>query len=162
VDDAIFSFGTLRQPEVQAGLFGRAVPTTPDALVGHRLGTLVIRDPEVIRLSGSDVHPALERTGSQDDVVEGAVLEGTPEELAAADHDERVSYERAAVVLASGRHAWAYCRGADRSLFADPQKLRDTPVRGHPNAACRPRTADPRKNCGSAISPCSGGRRRRR
>lgn len=48
MSDTTFSFGTLR---VQAGLFGRAVPTVADALLGFRLGTL-------------EIHPSLERTAS--------------------------------------------------------------------------------------------------
>jgi predicted TPR repeat methyltransferase len=36
----LFSYGTLRHSDVQAALFGRAVPTTSDALRGHRLDWL--------------------------------------------------------------------------------------------------------------------------
>jgi gamma-glutamylcyclotransferase (GGCT)/AIG2-like uncharacterized protein YtfP len=108
VTETLFSFGTLQQENVQRELFGRSVPTTPDVLTGHRVGRLTILDPEVIVTSGSDVHPALVATGSAEDVVPGSVLEVTAEELAAADHYERVSYVRAEVTLASGRTAWVY------------------------------------------------------
>jgi len=108
VNDAIFSFGTLQLDGVQRSLFGRAVPTTPDALRGWTVGQLTIVDPEVITLSGTDIHPALIATGRPEDVVEGAVLDVSAAELAAADHYERVSYERAAVTLVSGRRAWIY------------------------------------------------------
>lgn len=104
---AIFSFGTLQLPAVQQSLFGRAVPTTPDTLAGWAIGEVRILDPEVIATSGKEIHPALLPAGA-DDVVEGAVLEVTDDELAAADHYERVSYRREAVTLQSGRDAWVY------------------------------------------------------
>jgi gamma-glutamylcyclotransferase (GGCT)/AIG2-like uncharacterized protein YtfP len=104
----LFSFGTLRLDRVQRELFGRPVPTEPDALHGHRLGEVRITDPEVIRASGSDVHPGLVRTGDDADVVDGAVLEIDDAELAAADRYEQAAYRRTDVVLASGRTAWVY------------------------------------------------------
>lgn len=106
--DAIFSFGTLQLEQVQQSLFGRAVPTTPDALAGFTVGELRIIDPEVIATSGKDVHPALVATRVATDVVRGALLDVTPEELAAADHYERVSFRRIAVTVLSGRDAWVY------------------------------------------------------
>lgn len=106
--DAIFSFGTLQLEAVQRELFGRAVETTPASLGGFRIGELRIQDHEVIRLSGTDIHPALIATGNLGDVVHGAILDVTSADLAAADHYERVSYRRIPVVLQSGRDAWAY------------------------------------------------------
>ncbi|THG31677.1 gamma-glutamylcyclotransferase family protein [Naasia lichenicola] len=103
----IFSFGTLQLAAVQTSLFGRAVPTTPDSLAGWTVGEITILDPEVIAMSGTDRHPAL-LPGSPDDVVPGAILDVTDDELAAADHYERVSYERISVTLQSGRDAWVY------------------------------------------------------
>lgn len=105
--DVVFSFGTLQLPEVQRALFGRLVPTVPDALAGWVVGELRIVDPEVIATSGKEVHPAL-RPGADDDVVHGVALDLTPDELAAADHYERVSYRRAPASLVSGRDAWVY------------------------------------------------------
>ncbi len=92
---------------MQHALFGRAVPTTPDSLPGHRLEWLLIRDPDVIATSGSDRHPIL-RTGSSEESVDGAWLEVTDLELAAADDYEVDDYVRSLVTLASGIHAWAY------------------------------------------------------
>jgi hypothetical protein len=108
MSEAIFSFGTLQLEAVQHSLFGRSVPTTPDALAGWTVGEITILDPEVIKTSGKEKHPALLATGDPADLVEGAVLEVTDEELAAADYYERVSYQRAAVTLVSGRAAWVY------------------------------------------------------
>ena len=107
MSESIFSFGTLQLPAVQQSLFGRAVPTTPDTLAGWSVGEVRILDPEVIATSGKEIHPAL-LPATPDDVVEGAILEVTEEELAAADYYERVSYRRVAVTLQSGRDAWVY------------------------------------------------------
>jgi len=103
----IFSFGTLQLESVQQELFGRRVPTTPDALSGYRIGELRITDPEVIRASGTDIHPAL-LVGSTNDRVTGGTLDVTEEELAAADHYERGGYRRIQVTLESGVEAWVY------------------------------------------------------
>jgi gamma-glutamylcyclotransferase (GGCT)/AIG2-like uncharacterized protein YtfP len=108
----LFSYGTLRQPQVQRALFGREVPTTPDALPGYRLGTLVIADPEVIATSGSDRHPILVPAGAHDHV-EGACLELDDAELAAADAYEVADYARALRPLASGVRAWVYVAAAE-------------------------------------------------
>ncbi|WP_030856845.1 GDSL-type esterase/lipase family protein [Streptomyces sp. NRRL F-2747] len=107
----LFSFGTLRDEQVQTALFGRTVPTSAASLAGHTTRPLPITDPAVIAASGLDVHLILERElGS---AVEGAVLHLTDRELAAADAYEVDDYARRRVVLTSGESAWAY-------LDADP------------------------------------------
>ncbi|MCC2280805.1 gamma-glutamylcyclotransferase [Streptomyces sp. ET3-23] len=108
----LFSYGTLRQPEVQRSLFGREVPGTPALLPGYRLSTVEITDPEVIALSGSDRHPILQPTGDPADGVEGAALLVTDAELAAADDYEVADYRRTLVPLASGAEAWVYAPAA--------------------------------------------------
>jgi hypothetical protein len=105
--ERLFSYGTLRQADVQQALFGRAVPTVDDVLPGYRLDMVRITDPAVIAASGSDRHPILHR-GEPGDVVDGACLELTPDELAAADAYEVDDYVRVAVTLKSGLSAWAY------------------------------------------------------
>ncbi|MFT4028570.1 MAG: gamma-glutamylcyclotransferase family protein [Protaetiibacter sp.] len=103
----VFSYGTLRQPEVQVALYGREVPTIFDRLLEFRLDWVIITDPEVIRTSGSDRHPILLR-GEPEDFVEGAYLELSDDELAATDDYEVDDYVRGPVLLASGVEAWAY------------------------------------------------------
>lgn len=105
--ERLFSYGTLRQPEVQQALFGRPVPTTGDVLPGFRVDVVTITDPAVIAASGSDRHPVLRRGGDRD-AVDGAWLELSPAELAAADEYEVDDYERVPVTLASGLQAWVY------------------------------------------------------
>ena len=42
----LFSYGTLRDPGVQAAVFGRAVACTDDALPGFRVDQVAITDPD--------------------------------------------------------------------------------------------------------------------
>jgi hypothetical protein len=104
----LFSYGTLRQAEVQLSNFGRHLVGTPDLLPGYRTDWVTIADPEVIAASGSDRHPIVRHTGHPDDVVSGTAFEITPAELAAADTYEVDDYRRVLVRLDSGVSAWVY------------------------------------------------------
>lgn len=104
----IFSYGTLRQPEVQRAIFRRELHAREDVLTGFRVGMVAISNPEVIRLSGSSEHPGLIRTNDPNDRVCGSALAVTNEELAAADEYEAADYERLPVTLASGLAAFVY------------------------------------------------------
>ena len=104
----LFSFGTLRQPDVQVAVFGHTLEGQPEQLPGFRLTTVAITDPEVVRISGSAQHPMLERSGTRSDVVQGVVFDVTEEELAAADAYEDDCYARSAVRRLTGRQAWVY------------------------------------------------------
>jgi gamma-glutamylcyclotransferase (GGCT)/AIG2-like uncharacterized protein YtfP len=103
----VFSYGTLRQENVQIALYGRKVETTDDSLPGWRLDWIQVTDPEVIAASGSDSHPILRR-GEQTDSVAGAYLELSDEELTATDQYEVDDYTRLLVTLASGVQAFVY------------------------------------------------------
>ena len=103
----LFSYGTLRQPEVQEALFGRSLPTVPDSLPGYRLEWLLITDAAVIAGSGSDRHPIL-RKSAMTDSIPGGYMELGECELLAADAYEVDDYARARVTLASGVDAWVY------------------------------------------------------
>ena len=110
--ESLFSYGTLRLPDVQRATFGAVLPTSDDELVGWRLGALRITDAAVVALSGSAEHPILERTDDEADRVAGAVIELTADQLAAADASEVDDYHRVSVRLTSGREAWVYVRRA--------------------------------------------------
>ena len=103
----VFSYGTLRQANVQMALYGHTVTTTEDSLPGWRLDWIEITDPAVIAASGSDKHPILRR-GEVTDMVIGAFLELTDEELAATDNYEVADYLRVQVTLESGVEAFVY------------------------------------------------------
>ncbi len=104
----LFSYGTLRLPAVQLSTFGRELATTSDTLPGFVVSSVTITDPHVLAVSGVASHPALVWTGDATDVVPGATLEVTDDELAAADEYEVDDYVRVAVTLSSGAEGWAY------------------------------------------------------
>jgi hypothetical protein len=122
--ELLFSYGTLRQRDVQVSTFGRELDGRPDAIVGFDLDWVRITDPHVIATSGSDRHPILKPAERPDAAVEGTVfaistaelaaaVEGTvfaisTAELAAADEYEVDDYRRVAVPLRSGATAWVY------------------------------------------------------
>lgn len=101
----LFSYGTLRQRDVQLATFGRELTGDPDALEGWVLGTVLIRDEAVVSTSGLAEHLIL-RPG--DGVIEGVAFELTADELAAADAYETDDYARVEVTLRSGRKAFVY------------------------------------------------------
>jgi hypothetical protein len=107
----LFSYGTLRQENVQRALFGRRLEGWPDALVGFALEPLAITDAGVIATSGAAVHTIARRTGVATDLIPGMVFELTPAELAAADAYEVDVYGRVEAPLASGASAWVYIAG---------------------------------------------------
>jgi len=104
----LFSYGTLRQPEVQQANYGRRLEGKPDSLRGYRLAPLPITDPEVVRISGKAVHSIACRSGDSGDVIEGVVFELSEAELAATDRYEVDVYARVEETLVSGRRAFVY------------------------------------------------------
>jgi gamma-glutamylcyclotransferase (GGCT)/AIG2-like uncharacterized protein YtfP len=108
VTELLFSYGTLRQPDVQRATFGREIDGTPDAIVGYDLDYVTITDPRVIAASGSDRHPILKPTDRADAAVEGMVFAISEADLAAADEYEVDDYRRITVPLRSGGDAWVY------------------------------------------------------
>jgi hypothetical protein len=107
-DQWLFSYGTLRQPEVQLANFGRLLEGRADVLEEYKLSMIEITDPGVVAISGSNRHPLIRRTGEPDDRVEGVVFRVTAAEIAAADAYETSDYIRATVILVSGVEASVY------------------------------------------------------
>ncbi len=110
--NALFSYGTLRQAEVQLANYGRLLADKPDILVGYRLIPVEIDEPDVIRVSGKAVHTIAVATGNPADRVEGVVFLVTDLELATTDSYETNSYRRIEATLGSGRSAWVYVADA--------------------------------------------------
>lgn len=108
----LFSYGTLRYPQVQRATFGRELEGRSDALPGFSRTMVAITDPEVIARSGEASHPIVRRTGRPADEIDGMVFEITEDELAAADRYEVADYKRVAVQLRSGIEAFVYVDAA--------------------------------------------------
>jgi Gamma-glutamyl cyclotransferase, AIG2-like len=104
----LFSYGTLRQPEVQMALFGRLLDGQADVLPGYAVSPLQITDPAVIAKSGTAHHTAAHQTGDPLDEVPGTVFRITRAELAVADAYEVSDCKRVTVVLGSGIEAFVY------------------------------------------------------
>jgi gamma-glutamylcyclotransferase (GGCT)/AIG2-like uncharacterized protein YtfP len=104
----LFSYGTLRQREVQLATYGRELVGRPDVLACYRLVELVIADPHVVAVSGKAVHTIARATGNPTDQIPGMVFELTAGELACTDAYEVDAYTRVEVTLESGRTAFAY------------------------------------------------------
>jgi gamma-glutamylcyclotransferase (GGCT)/AIG2-like uncharacterized protein YtfP len=106
----LFSYGTLRQANVQMASFGRLPAGSPDALPRYAQVMIEITDPQVVAASGARLHPMVVETGDPADEVPGTLLLITAAELAAADAYEVSAYKRIEVVLKSGKGAWVYVK----------------------------------------------------
>jgi hypothetical protein len=104
----IFSYGTLRDPDVQQALYGRHVPEEADGLTGFVRSLIPITNEEVVRVSGATHHPVLRASGDAADRIAGAALLLTDEELRITDDYEGADYRRIDATLDSGRTAFLY------------------------------------------------------
>jgi gamma-glutamylcyclotransferase (GGCT)/AIG2-like uncharacterized protein YtfP len=104
----LFSYGTLRQAEVQRATYGRLLDGREDVLVGYRLAPLAITDPEVIRISGKAIHSIARFSSDPEDRIDGVVFRLSAAELAATDGYEVDVYARVEAELASGTRAFVY------------------------------------------------------
>ncbi|RVT94837.1 M24 family metallopeptidase [Sphingomonas crocodyli] len=114
----LFSYGTLRLPEVQMAVFGRLIEGVDDALPGWRTEMVEITDPDVLAKSGERFHPITIPSTDPADAVAGSVFRVTEADLWAADAYEVSDYVRTCVRLRSGLAAWTYVK-ADEAP-ADP------------------------------------------
>lgn len=104
----LFSYGTLREEEVQLALFGRRLEGRRDRLPGYEQVTVRLADAEFARTSGSAHHAILRPVREQGAEVAGTAFDVTDAELELADAYEPVEYRRVQARLASGRRAWVY------------------------------------------------------
>ena len=102
----LFSYGTLRDEDVQRAVFGRILVSTQDALAGYRLATIRVGDWEAAATSGGHLQQTL--VPDDGEPVTGAVLRVTEDELRLADSYEPNEYKRIRVRLCSGTEAWVY------------------------------------------------------
>jgi gamma-glutamylcyclotransferase (GGCT)/AIG2-like uncharacterized protein YtfP len=105
---SLFSYGTLRQANVQLATFGRLLEGRPDALPGFALSPMTITDPAVIAASGLAVHTIARPSGNSSDRVPGTVFSLTAAEMEAADGYESGAIRRILVTLESDAEAFVY------------------------------------------------------
>jgi len=107
-DIPLFSYGTLQLRHVQLANYGRPLEGSPDELIGYRLEVLPDRDPDAVRISGTNTHMVVRRTGNAADRVAGVIFLLTTDELQQTDRYEGSDYARVEMTLGSGRRAFVY------------------------------------------------------
>jgi gamma-glutamylcyclotransferase (GGCT)/AIG2-like uncharacterized protein YtfP len=104
----LFSYGTLRQQNVQLKNFGRLLDGAEDTLKKFTLKEIEITNEVVLEVSDKKFHPILSYTGNEKDKVVGTVFKITLDELLKADGYEVDDYKRVEVTLVSGIKSWVY------------------------------------------------------
>lgn len=107
----LFSYGTLRYPDVQRSTLGRVVDADDDVLPGYTIDYAEAEDHRDNDDATPTVLPVVRETGSPRDKVVGRVLHLDDDELDACDEYQVSLYRRVRVRLASGREAWVYVDG---------------------------------------------------
>jgi hypothetical protein len=105
---SLFSYGTLRQANVQLATFGRLLEGREDSLPGFALAPMTITDPHVIAASGAAVHTIARPAGDGAEPIPGVVFSLIPAELEAADRYESGPIRRIRARLGSGAEAFVY------------------------------------------------------
>ena len=94
----IFSYGTLRQIDIQMQLFGRILEGETDELLGFELS--------LQKAYGQ--YPVIVKTENQNSKIGGVAFQLSDDELLQADIYEGSEYSRIQVPLKSGKQAWVY------------------------------------------------------
>lgn len=108
----LFSYGSLRQRDVQLAVFGRELAGVDDTLPGFVAEHIRLTDLQTIATSGTADHLILRATADGSSAVPGLALAIRPDDVPVADAYEPAGYERTVVTLASGRRAFVYVAGA--------------------------------------------------
>lgn len=104
----LFSYGTLRQANVQLEIFNQELTGFDAIITDYILQDLQILDQDVIAKSGKDIHQIMIYTGNVKDEIKGMVFALTPAQLEIADKYEVEDYQRIEVKLKGGGKAFAY------------------------------------------------------
>lgn len=100
--ETLFVYGTLRDPQIQIEVSGRADRGTPDPLDEYGIGEIQISKSR---------YPVIQPR--EDDSISGLRLKVTAQELELIDAYETPAYARIRVTLHSGRTAWVYVRNQE-------------------------------------------------
>lgn len=112
---ALFTYGTLRNSQLQIEWFGRELQGVADRIRGYRFEMVEIRDQKLLEESGEIYHPILEED-PEGHGVPGIVLDLSAEEF------EKVStlgfdhYHAIEAVLESGRKAVVYVMNPKKAV----------------------------------------------
>ncbi|HAX14033.1 MAG TPA: gamma-glutamylcyclotransferase [Leeuwenhoekiella sp.] len=101
---AVFSYGTLQDPEVQKELYNRVLEGQPDRISGYVLESINLPDSSFNYISYS----IAKLTGNPQDSIEGFVFYLSEHELKITDTYESEAYERFKIKLDSGIEAIMY------------------------------------------------------
>lgn len=101
---AVFSYGTLQDPEVQKELYNRVLEGQPDRISGYVLESINLPDSSFNYISYS----IAKLTGNPQDIIEGFVFYLSEHELKITDTYESEAYERFKIKLDSGIEAIMY------------------------------------------------------
>ena len=105
----LFSYGSLREENVQLSTFGKRLAGQRDELVGFEPSVVRIEDPQVAAALGKTHHANVTFNGSDESRVPGMVFEISDAELVrVVAYEAAFSYARVAATLASGKRAWVY------------------------------------------------------
>lgn len=104
----LFSYGTLRDQDVQREIFGRTLVGRRATLVGYKMASAAVSDPDFARKSGRSQHAILRPSNDPEARVDGVALEVTRDDLEYVDRYEPAEYVRVLAKLASGQEVWVY------------------------------------------------------
>lgn len=116
--EVLFAYDTLQQPEVQLVTFGRILNRHIDQLPGYRTSTLPLNDVGIGRVGDRSERPIVSHTGAPHDLVAGALLSLSTDELRQADSHAVIGCRRQRVLLSSGTSAWAYVDARDPAVLS--------------------------------------------
>lgn len=108
----LFSYGTLRDGEVQMELFGRQLTGHNDIVKGYKTSEIELDEEGFVGFTEQATYLIASVSDDENDAIEGTALEVTVDELLLADKYEPEEYERERVTLGSGKQAWIYLRAA--------------------------------------------------
>lgn len=111
----LFSYGTLRDEDVQRTTFGRSLDGAADELIGCIPSLVPIEDEALARRLGATHHNNISFNDDPSSRVPGTVFTVTDVELDFVDrYEEPFAYARVMAPLASGVHAWVYLHAPRR------------------------------------------------
>ncbi|MFD5124107.1 gamma-glutamylcyclotransferase family protein [Streptomyces sp. NPDC058385] len=105
---AMFAYGALQSPSVQAILFGRELQGTQDCVPGLVLTVIELADPELVMASGSSRHPMAVLGATPSASICGTLYWLSAEDLDLLDQRSDARLHRVAMRLKSGGAAWVY------------------------------------------------------